>query len=67
MTQPYQLISGLLKMLQPYQLISGLFKMLQPHLQIQITLLSVAVTTIKRKCFFAHTSSATLNNVVKLI
>jgi len=28
-------------------------------------LLSVAIITIKRKFFFAHTSSATLNDVVK--
>ena len=33
-------------------------------IQIQITLLSLAIITIKRKFFFAHTSSATLNNVL---
>ena len=37
-------------------------------IQIQNTVLSVAIIAIKRKCFFfVHTSSATLNNVVKLI
>ena len=33
----------------------------------QNTLFSVAIITIKRKFFFAHTSSAPLSNVVKLI
>ena len=33
--------------------------------QIQNTLLSVAIITIKRKFFFTHTSSATSNNVVE--
>ena len=41
--------------------------LLQFQIQIQNTLLSVAIITIKRKLFFAHTSSATLNSVVKLI
>ena len=31
---------------------------------VQNTLLSVAIITVKRKYFFAHTSSATLNNVL---
>ena len=35
-------------------------------IQIQNTLLSVAIITVKRKKFFAHTSSATLNNEVKI-
>ena len=35
--------------------------------QISNTSLSVAAIKIKRKCVFAHISSASLNNVVKLI
>ena len=31
------------------------------------TLLSVAIITIKHNFVFAHTSSATLNNIIKLI
>ena len=36
------------------------------HNSIQKTLLSITIITIKQKFFFARTSSATLNNVVKL-
>ena len=35
-------------------------------IQIQNTLLSIAIITSKWKFFFVHTSSATLNNVVNL-
>ena len=40
--------------------------LIQIQFYIPNTLLSVAIITIKQKCFFAHTRSATLNNVVKL-
>ena len=39
----------------------------QGQIQIQNTSLSVAIVTVKQKIFFAHTSSARLNNGVKLI
>ena len=64
----YQYVSGLTSKMRKIHwfMIALLLTAEFSSIQIQKTLLSIAIITLKWKPFFAHTSSATLNKVVKL-